>query len=156
MQDVLARPLEVLSFTLGHEQYGIDIQKVQELRQYEQPTRLANAPPHILGVMDLRGTIVPIIDMRIKFGQSAPAYNAMTVVIVLTIVDRMMGIVVDSVSDVTTLAPEQIRPAPQLGASVRTDYVLGIGTVEDRMLILVDIDRVLSPEELEGARAVHA
>ena len=156
MKDVPARPLEVLSFTLGHEQYGIDIQKVQELRQYEEPTHIANAPPHILGVMDLRGIIVPIIDMRIKFGLGTPVYSTMTVVIVLNIVDRVVGIVVDSVSDVITLTPEQIKPAPELGAAVRTDYVVGIGTVDKRMLILVDIDRVLSTSELDSAQAALA
>ena len=139
-----------MSFTLGQEEYGIDIQKVQELRSYETVTRIANAPEHIKGVVNLRGIIVPIIDMRIKFNLGTPSYDQFTVVIVLNIANRVMGMVVDSVSDVITLKPEQIRPAPEIGAVLDTDYLIGLGTLDERMLILVDIDRLMSSAEMEA------
>jgi len=139
---------EFLSFTLGEEEYGIDIQKVQELRGYEAVTRIANAPPFIKGVVNLRGIIVPIIDMRIKLSLGTPTYDQFTVVIVLNIAGRVVGMVVDSVSDVITLAPEQIRPAPAMGAALDTDYLVGLGTQGERMLILVDIERLMSSEEM--------
>lgn len=139
--------LEFLSFTLGHEEYGIDIQKVQELRGYEAVTRIANAPEHMKGVINLRGTIVPIIDMRIKFALDKADYDHSTVVIILHLAGRTIGMVVDSVSDVLTLTPEQIKPAPQMGTTVATDYLTGIGTIDERMLILVDIDQLMQSSE---------
>jgi len=143
-----SKALEYLSFTLGHEEYGIDIQKVQELRGYDTVTRIANAPEHIKGVVNLRGIIVPIIDMRIKFNLGAPTYDQFTVVIILNIGSRVMGMVVDSVSDVITLKPEQIKPAPELGSVVDTGYLIGLGTIDERMLILVDIDGLMSSSEM--------
>ncbi|MFZ4478409.1 MAG: chemotaxis protein CheW [Rhodoferax sp.] len=140
--------LEFLAFTLGQEEYGIDIQKVQELRGYDTVTRIANAPAHIKGVINLRGIIVPIIDMRIKFNLDAPSYDQFTVVIILNMGNRIMGMVVDSVSDVITLTPEQIRPAPEMGAALDTEYLIGLGTVDQRMLILVDIDRLMSSPDM--------
>lgn len=140
--------LEVVTFTLGEEEYGIDIQKVQELRGYDAVTRIANLPDYIKGVVNLRGIIVPIIDMRIKLALGTPVYDAFTVVIVLNIAGRVVGMVVDSVSDVITLAPEEIKPPPAMGAALDTDYLIGLGTLDDRMLILVDIDRLMSSEEM--------
>ena len=159
MADVLHRPnrsssapadgrLEVVTFTLGEEEYGIDIQRVQELRGYDPVTCIANAPAHIKGIVNLRGILVPIIDMRIKFNLGEPRYDEFTVVIVLNIGGRVVGMVVDSVSDVITLSPEQIKPAPEMGSALDTDYLIGLGTLDDRMLILVDIDRLMSGEEL--------
>ena len=142
------KALEFLAFTLGQEEYGIDIQKVQELRGYDAVTRIANAPEHIKGVVNLRGIIVPIIDMRIKFNLGAPTYDQFTVVIILNVASRVMGMVVDSVSDVITLSAEQIRPAPEMGAVLDTDYLIGLGTLDDRMLILVDIDKLMSSSEM--------
>jgi purine-binding chemotaxis protein CheW len=142
------KAMEVLAFTLGHEEYGIDIQKVQELRGYDTVTRIANAPEHIKGVVNLRGIIVPIIDMRIKFNLGTPTYDQFTVVIVLNIGSRVMGMVVDSVSDVITLGPEQIKPAPEMGSVLDTGYLIGLGTIDERMLILVDIDRLMSSSEM--------
>ena len=143
-----ASKLEVVTFTLGDEEYGIDIQKVQELRGYDAVTRIANAPEFIKGVVNLRGIIVPIIDMRIRFGIGTPSYDQFTVVIVLNIAGRVVGMVVDSVSDVITLSQEQIKPAPEMGSALDTDYLIGLGTLEERMLILVDIDRLMSSEEM--------
>jgi purine-binding chemotaxis protein CheW len=140
--------LEYLAFTLGAEEYGVDIQRVQELRGYDAVTRIANAPDYIKGVVNLRGIIVPIVDMRMKMGVSNPTYDQFTVVVILTIGATLMGMVVDSVSDVTTLTPGQIKPAPDMGGAVDARYVLGIGTIEERMLILVDIDRMMSSDDI--------
>ncbi|HWI82098.1 chemotaxis protein CheW [Ramlibacter sp.] len=141
-------PLEVVTFTLGKEEYGIDIQRVQELRGYDAVTRIANAPEYIKGVVNLRGIIVPVIDMRIKFNLGTPTYDQFTVVIVLNIRGRVVGMVVDSVSDVITLEPGQIKPPPEMGAALDTDYLIGLGTLEQRMLILVDIDKLMSSDEM--------
>ena len=143
-----AKALEFLAFTLGREEYGIDIQKVQELRGYDAVTRIANAPEYIKGVVNLRGIIVPIIDMRIKFNLGTPTYDQFTVVIILNVASRVMGMVVDSVSDVITLSPEQVKPAPEMGSVLDTDYLIGLGTVDERMLILVDIDKLMSSAEM--------
>lgn len=139
---------EYLAFKLGKEEYGIDILKVQEIRGYETVTRIANAPDFIKGVVNLRGIIVPIVDMRIKFNLGEPTYDQFTVVIILNIGGRIVGMVVDSVSDVTTLSPEQIRPAPEMGTALNTDYLVGLGTIDQRMLILVDIDKLMSSAEM--------
>ncbi len=139
---------EFLAFKLGAEEYGIDILKVQEIRGYEAVTRIANAPDFLKGVVNLRGIIVPIVDMRIRFRLGEPSYDQFTVVIILNIAGRVVGMVVDSVSDVTTLAPAQIRPAPDMGTAFNTDYLIGLGTLDERMLILVDIDRLMSSEEM--------
>ncbi|GGI19002.1 chemotaxis protein CheW [Oxalicibacterium faecigallinarum] len=137
---------EVLSFKLGNEEYGIPIQKVQELRGYDTVTQIANAPAHLKGVINLRGTIVPIIDMRIRMRLGTPTYDQFTVVIILNIAGRVIGMVVDSVSDVIVLQPSQIKPAPDMHPGVDTGYLTGIGTIDDRMLILIDIDCLLDGE----------
>lgn len=140
--------LEALAFKLGNEEYGIKILKVQEIRGYESVTRIASAPEHVKGVVNLRGTIVPIVDMRIKFKLGEPTYNQFTVVIILNIQDRVVGMVVDSVSDVISLTADQIKPAPDLGGALTSDYLVGLGTVDERMIILVDIDRLMSSAEM--------
>src|SRR5476651_927781 len=139
---------ELLTFTLGREEYGIDILKVQEIRGYDAVTTIANAPEFIKGVINLRGIIVPIVDMRIKFKLGTPVYDQFTVVIILNIGGRIVGMVVDSVSDVTTLTPEQVKPAPEMGTAFNSDYIIGLGTIDERMLILVDIDRLMSSAEM--------
>lgn len=139
---------EFLAFTLGKEEYGIDILKVQEIRGYEAVTRIANAPEFVKGVINLRGIIVPIVDMRIKFNLGEPTYDQFTVVIILNIAGRIVGIVVDSVSDVITLNAGQIKPAPEMGTAFNTDYLIGLGTLEERMLILIDIDKLMSSAEM--------
>jgi purine-binding chemotaxis protein CheW len=139
---------ELLAFTLGQEEYGIDILKVQEIRGYDAVTRIANAPEFIKGVVNLRGTIVPIVDMRIKFNLGTPSYDQFTVVIILNISGRVVGMVVDTVSDVITLRDDQIKPPPEMGRVLGTDYVIGLGTHEDRMVILIDIDKLMSSAEM--------
>lgn len=143
-----ATVLEFLAFTLGDEEYGIDIQKVQELRGYDTVTRIANSPEFIKGIVNLRGVIVPIIDMRIKFNLGTPVYDQFTVVIILNIGGRITGMVVDSVSDVITLTAAQVKPAPEMGDTLDTDYLIGLGALDDRMLILIDIDRLMSSAEM--------
>lgn len=142
-------PSEYLTFTLGKEEYGIDILKVQEIRGYDAVTHIANAPEFIKGVVNLRGVIVPIVDMRIKFKLGEPTYNEFTVVIIMNVLGRIIGMVVDGVSDVTALSPEQIKAAPEMGSSMDTDYITGLGTLNDQMLILVDIERLMSSEEMQ-------
>jgi len=138
---------EYLAFKLGTEEYGIDILKVQEIRGYEAVTRIANAPEFIKGVINLRGIIIPVVDMRIKFNLGTPTYDQFTVVIILNINGRIVGMVVNSVSDVTTLTPEQVKPAPEMGTAFSSDYMIGLGTIDERMLILVNIDKLmLSPD----------
>jgi purine-binding chemotaxis protein CheW len=138
---------EYLAFTLGKEEYGLDILKVQEIRGYEAVTRVANAPEFVKGVVNLRGIIVPIVDMRIKFKLGEPTYDQFTVVIILNIGGRVVGMVVDSVSDVITLTPEQVKPAPDMGA-LNSNYLIGLGTLDERMLILIDIDRLMSSSDM--------
>jgi purine-binding chemotaxis protein CheW len=139
---------EYLTFRLGAEEYGIDILRVQEIRSYEQPTRIANAPSFLKGVVNLRGVIVPIVDLRLKLGCDSAEYNHFTVVIVLNVRGRVVGAVVDSVSDVLELAGEAIRPAPQLNANIDAGFITGIGSVADRMLILMDIEALMGSSDM--------
>ena len=145
-KDIAGR--EFLAFTLGSEEYGIDILKVQEIRGYEAVTRIANAPEFIKGVINLRGIIIPVVDMRIRFKLGNPTYDQFTVVIILNISGRIMGMVVDSVSDVTTLSPDQVKAAPEMGTAFNSQYLMGLGTLDERMLILIDIDKLMSSSEM--------
>lgn len=144
---------EFLTFTLGKEEYGVDILKVQEIRGYDAVTRLPDAPDYIKGVINLRGTIVPIVDMRLRFDCAQAEYNSFTVVIILNLRERVVGIVVDSVSDVMELAPEQLRPAPDLDSSIDAQCIRGLGSVGERMLILLDIERLMSGVDMGLATA---
>lgn len=139
---------EYLTFRLDQEEYGIDILKVQEIRGYEQPTRIANAPAFIKGVVNLRGTIVPIVDMRLKFNCAQADYNSFTVVIILNLRDRVVGIVVDSVSNVMELSAENIRSAPDVESAIDNGCILGLGSVGERMLILLDIEKLMSNADM--------
>lgn len=139
---------EFLAFKLGSEEYGIDILRVQEIRSYEEPTRMANMPAFIKGVINLRGVIVPILDLRLKFNLAQVNYDSFTVVIVLNIGARVVGMVVDGVSDVITLTPEQLRPVPEFSSTIGSDYLLAIGAVQERMLILLDIGKLMGGAEM--------
>lgn len=140
--------VEVLSFRLGAEEYGISILAVQEIRGYEAVTRIANAPAYLKGVINLRGRIVPIVDMRLRFNLGQAQYDSFTVVIILNIGQHVIGMVVDSVSDVVTLTREQVRPAPAMGGSIDAESLLGLGTVGERMLILLDIERLMAAPDM--------
>lgn len=147
---------EFLTFTLGREEYGIDILKVQEIRGYDAVTAIANTPEFIKGVINLRGIIVPIVDMRIKFHLGKVEYDQFTVVIILNVANRVVGMVVDGVSDVITLTPDQVKAAPEFGSAIDTQYVMGLGTVDERMLILVDIERLMTSNDMELMEAATA
>jgi purine-binding chemotaxis protein CheW len=158
LQDALGRNMpaskaapthgEYLTFRLGGEEYGIDILRVQEIRSYEAPTRIANAPAFLKGVVNLRGVIVPIMDLRVKLNCETAEFNAFTVVIVLNIRGRVVGAVVDSVSDVLELAGDAIKPAPSMNAQVDMSYITGIANVGERMLILMDIQELMSAADM--------
>jgi purine-binding chemotaxis protein CheW len=140
---------EFLTFRLGRESYGIEILKVQEIRGYEDPTAIANAPAFIKGVINLRGVIVPILDLRIKFRLEAVAYDSFTVVIILNVAERVVGIVVDAVSDVVTLPVDAIRATPEFAsATFDTRYITGLGSVDDQMLILLDIEKLMTGADM--------
>lgn len=143
---------EYLCFRLGTEEYGIDILKVREIRGYEQPTRMTNAPTCILGVVNLRGDIVPIIDLRIKFGLSEAQYDHQTVIIVLDIGSRVIGVIVDAVLDVTALESGDIKPAPEFGGAQGTDHIIGIATLQEqgheRLLILLEIEQLMGTADI--------
>ena len=139
---------EYLTFTLGSEEYGVDILKVQEIRGYDQVTRLPGAPDFVKGAINLRGLIVPVVDMRMKFQLSQATYDDTTVMIVLSIAGRTIGIVVDSVSDVLRLQPDHLRTVPDLGSAIDRKFLMGLGVVDERMLILLDIERLMTSEEM--------
>ena len=158
---------EYLTFRLGAEEYGIDILKVQEIRGYDTVTRIANAPAFIKGVINLRGVIVPIIDLRLKFNLGEAKYDTFTVVIILNVANRVVGAVVDSVSDVLELNAEQVRPAPEFNSMLDASYIMGIGSVktvgqgedggeDERMLILVDIEKLMSGADMALVEASAA
>ena len=134
---------EYLTFRLDQEEYGVEILKVQEIRGYEPPTRIANAPAFIKGVINLYGTIVPIVDMRVRFQCPQIEYNQFTIVIILNLRERVVGIVVDSVSDVLALPLDAIRSAPDIESAMDTSAIVGLGSVDDRMLILLDIEKLM-------------
>lgn len=139
---------EFLTFVLGDEEYGIDILSVQEIRGYDAVTAIANAPTFIKGVINLRGTIVPIVDLRIKFNLANATYDAFTVVIILNVLERTVGIVVDGVSDVVALSAEETKPPPEFGSSFDTKFLTGLGINGDRMLILVDIEKLIGSPDM--------
>lgn len=139
---------EYLTFQLGKEEYGIDILKVQEIRSYEQPTRMAQAPDFIKGIIDLRGVIVPIVDLRLKLQCASAEYTAFTVVIILNVRGTVMGVVVDAVADVVALTREAIKPAPQFQSQLDAAFVTGIARMGERMLIMMDIESLLDNDEM--------
>lgn len=138
---------QVLTFTLGEETYGVDILRVQEIRGYSTVTRIPQAPAHVLGVLNLRGSIVPIVDMRMRFSLERAEYTPLTVIIVLSVESavgrRDFGVVVDGVSDVIDVAVGDIKPAPELGAHVSTEFIAGLAAVSGRMVMLLDIDQLI-------------
>ena len=147
---------EILSFQLGDELYGIDILKVQEIRGCDVVTKVANTPDFIKGVIDLRGLIVPIIDLRVKFNLERAEYNQFTVVIILNLVHRVVGVVVDGVNDVLTLSPEQVKSVSGLGSAIGGNYLAGVGTTADAIILLLDIERLMNSAEMQLVDAAAA
>ena len=140
---------EFLTFRLGAQNYGIEILNLQEICGYEPPTAIANAPAFVKGVINLRGVIVPILDLRIKFRLIAANDDEFTVAIILNVADRVVGVVVDSVSDVLTLAADAIRPTPEFASSTfDTKYITGLGTIDERMHILLDIEKLMTGADI--------
>jgi purine-binding chemotaxis protein CheW len=155
-----AQTRQVLTFVLGAQTYGVDILRVQEIRGFSAVTKLPQAPPHVLGVLNLRGSIVPIVDLRVRFALERAEFTPVTVIIVLSVLTgssrRDFGVVVDAVSDVVDVNDAQIRPAPQLGARDATSYVRGLVTLQERMVVLLDIDRLIGGDLDELGAGVAA
>ena len=139
---------EVLVFILGSEEYGVDILKVQEIRGYDKVTPIPSAPAYLKGIVNLRGVIVPLVDMRVRFALAEPRYDSTTVVVILRVAGRIIGLVVDAVSDVVHLAPNDVKEAPTLGAVVDSSFIAGLATRDDRMILLLDIEKLLSSGEM--------
>lgn len=146
---------EFLTFRLGGEEYGIDILTVKEIRGHDPVTRIANSPTFIKGVINLRGTIVPVVDLRHKFNLEHAADQRQSVVIILNVAQRVVGVVVDSVSDVIALTAEQIKPAPEFGGGLATDFIRGLGSIDGRMLIMVDIEKLMTSADMSLFDIAH-
>ena len=154
---------QVLTFVLGKETYGVDILRVQEIRGWSAVTKIPHSPAHVLGVLNLRGSIVPIVDLRMRFNLDQAEYTAITVIIVVSVKSaagrRDFGAVVDGVSDVVDVNPETVKAAPELGSKAATDYIRGLVPISDRMVVLLDIDRLIGSDlavmssEMETASA---
>ena len=147
---------QFLTFQLGEELYGVDILRVQEIKGYTAVTKIPNTPPHIKGVLNLRGTIVPIVELRTKFGMDTIDYTMFTVIVVVVVREKIMGLVVDAVSDVLNIDKKDIQPAPQFGAKVDVSFLNGIGKSGDKLIALLDMDRLLSDDDLQDTTAAAA
>lgn len=150
---------QFLTFQLDNEAYGVDILRVQEIKGWTPVTRIPNTPEYLKGVLNLRGTIVPIIDMRMRFNLETMEYNAETVIIVLSVQtgsgERVVGIVVDSVSDVLSVKTDEIKPSPDFGTSVNTEFIDGLATVDEQMVMLLDIDKMLTTDEITALETIN-
>jgi purine-binding chemotaxis protein CheW len=146
---------QFLTFKLAGEEYGVGILSVQEIRGWSAVTAIPHSPAWLLGVINLRGAVVPIIDLRIKFNFAKAEYNEFTVVIILNVGARVVGVVVDGVSDVITLGTEQIKPAPSLGSNADTSHIIGFGTLDDRMRILMDVERLMASADLGSIKSLQ-
>jgi purine-binding chemotaxis protein CheW len=145
---------QYLTFDLGGQEYGVGILTVQEIRGWSAVTAIPHSPKWLLGVINLRGVVVPIVDLRIRFNLDRVDFNESTVVIILNLVDRVVGVVVDAVSDVITLNSAQIKPTPGLG-NTDTSHIIGFGTLDERMRILLDVDRLIAGSDLAAAKSVQ-
>jgi purine-binding chemotaxis protein CheW len=157
MENPVGIQRQVLTFALGAEVYGVDILRLKEIRGWSPVTRLPHSPPAVLGVLNLRGVVVPIIDLRVRFGMPATEFTAITVVIVLSLRtargDQEFGIVVDKVMDVVDIAPDQVRPTPATGGTVAAEIIEGIATIDEQMLILLDAERLVFHEPATATQA---
>lgn len=141
--------VQQLTFNLAGEEYGVDILSVREIRGWSRVTRIPQTPEHLLGVLNLRGAIVPIMDLRLRFGLERESYGESTVVIIVAVAERLFGIVVDAVSDVVDIVPAAIKPVPDMGAVVDTRYLKGLATHVERMVMLLDVEKLMRPEDVE-------
>ena len=147
---------QYLSFALGSEQYGLEILRVQEIKGYMGITPIPNSPPHVRGVMNLRGTVIPVVDLRRKFGMEPQEYTRFTVIIVVTAATRTIGLIVDAVSDVLDVRADQMRPAPDLGAQVDTRFIAGMVSSGEQLVVLLDVDRLLAADGLAAVEEALA
>lgn len=144
---------QYLTVNLAHEEYGIDILAVREIRGWTPVTRIPQAPGYVLGVLNLRGAIVPVIDMRLRFGLEREEYGITTVTVIITVAGRLFGVVVDAVSDVLDVTPDAIRPVPDMGTTVDTEYLKGLTAAGERMVLLLDVDKLLQPHDAQMLEA---
>lgn len=147
---------QYLTVNLGNEEYGVDILAVREIRGWTPVTRIPQAPSYVLGVLNLRGAIVPVLDLRLRFGLAREEYTATTVCVIVMVAGRQFGVVVDAVSDVVEVAPSGIRPVPDMGTTVDTEYLKGLTSVGERMVLLLDVDRLLQPQDAQMLEAALA
>ncbi|EIL96447.1 chemotaxis signal transduction protein, partial [Rhodanobacter denitrificans] len=144
-----APTVQQLTFDLAGEEYGVDILSVREIRGWSRVTRIPQTPDYVLGVLNLRGAIVPVMDLRLRFGLARESYGDSTVVIIVAVAERLFGIVVDAVSDVVDIEPAAIKPVPDMGAIVDTRYLKGLATHVERMVMLLDVEKLMRPEDVE-------
>jgi purine-binding chemotaxis protein CheW len=147
---------QYLTVNLAQEEYGIDILSVREIRGWTPVTRIPQSPAYVLGVLNLRGAIVPVIDMRLRFGLAREEYDATTVTVIITVAGRQFGVVVDAVSDVIDVASDALRPVPDMGTTVDTEYLKGLTAVGERMVLLLDADKLLQPQDAQMLEAALA
>lgn len=145
---------QYLTVNLALEEYGIDILAVREIRGWTPVTRIPQSPHYVLGVLNLRGAIVPVIDLRLRFGLDREEYGATTVTVIITVAGRQFGVVVDGVSDVLDVASDALRPVPDMGTTVDTEYLKGLTSIDDRMVLLLDADKLLQPQDAQMLNAV--
>jgi purine-binding chemotaxis protein CheW len=148
-----AAAAQYLTVNLANEEYAIDILAVREIRGWTPVTRIPQAPPYVLGVLNLRGAIVPVLDLRLRFGLAREEYTATTVTVVVTVAGRLFGVIVDAVSDVLDVQADQVRPVPDMGTAVDTEYLKGLTSVEERMVLLLDVDKLLQPQDAQMLEA---
>jgi len=144
-----AAAVQYLTVNLADEEYAIDILAVREIRGWTPVTRIPQAPHYVLGVLNLRGAIVPVLDLRLRFGLAREEYTATTVTVIVTVAGRLFGVIVDAVSDVLDVLPGQVRPVPDMGTAVDTEYLKGLTSVEERMVLLLDVDKLLQPQDAQ-------
>jgi purine-binding chemotaxis protein CheW len=146
---------QYLTFTLGDEHYGIEILKVQEIKGHSGITPIPNTPPYLKGIMNLRGTVIPVVDLRTRFSLDAQEYTKFTVIIVVTVGQKIVGLVVDAVSDVLDIPHAQVRPAPDLGARTDTRFISGLANVGEKLVVLLDIERLLSENDMAAMAGMN-
>ncbi len=139
---------QYLTFSLGDEEYGLEILKVQEIKGYSAVTPIPNTPPHVKGVMNLRGTVIPVVDLRTKFSLDAVEYSKFSVIIIVTVAEKTIGLIVDAVSDVLEIPVAEIRPAPNLGTRTDTRFISGMAELDQKLVVLLDLDKLLSEDDV--------
>lgn len=146
---------QFLTFRLDEQEYGLELFKIQEIRGYAPVTPIPNVPAHVRGVMNLRGTVLPVVDLRMKFRLPPIEYNKFTVIVIAVVAGKMVGLLVDAVSDVLNVSPDQLRAAPDFGAAVDTQFINGVFQTRDHLAVALNLERLLSETELAVSEAVN-